>query len=292
MKNIKNRISGLAPQKKAHTESTIMQKRAFLKTLAAAAAFSSIALLTGCGEQSAKEFKVGVTAGPHAAIVNKTAEVAAKDGFRIKVVEFTDYVTPNRALNDGQLDADVYQHEPFLNNYNAQQGTKLVKVAEAVVQPMGMYSNTVKSIEDVKDGAKFAIPNDPSNCARALILMQNAGLIRLRDGIKGQASPADVAENPKNLRIVELEAAQLPRSLSDVDSAVIPMNYVLSAGLKPKEQGFYFESRKAPFALIVIAARESNKDDPAVKKFIRYYRSPEVKEFIEKTFDGTVNATW
>lgn len=270
-----------------------MQKRFFIKGTIAAAALAAAGLLSGCGDKTADEaIRVGVTAGPHAAIVTAAAEVAKKKGLTVNVVEFTDYVTPNTALNDGALDADVYQHEPFLNTFNQQKGTKLVKVANAVVQPMGFFSNTVKSVETVPEGAKVSIPNDPSNAGRALLLLQASGLIKLRSGADGQAVLADVVENPKNLQILELEAAQLPRSLDDVAVAVIPMNYVLSSGLSPKDQGFYFEDLNAPFALIVIAAREDRQNDPRLKTFIESYRSPEVKAFVEKTFNGAVRASW
>ena len=276
-----------------HTSEFIMQKRVFVKTLIAAAAVAATGLIAGCGDKAAdKPFKVGVTAGPHAAIVTASVEVAKKKGLKVEVVEFTDYVTPDKALNDGALDAAVYQHEPFLNNFNRQQGTKLAKVADAVVQPMGFYSNAVKSVETIPEGAKISIPNDPSNSGRALLLLQASGIIKLREGVKGNALISDIVENPKKLKIIELEAAQLPRSLSDVDIAVIPMNYVISAGLSPSKQGFYFESLKAPFALIVIAARENNKNDPRVKTFIESYRSDEVKAFVIKTFDGAVRPSW
>lgn len=195
-----------------------MQKRTFIKSLAAVTALSAIVLLTGCDEEKAvaeKPFRVGVTAGPHAAIVTEAAKVAAKNGLKVEVVEFTDYVTPDTALNDGALDAAVYQHEPFLLNFNKQKGTKLANVGNAVVQPMGFYSNKVKSIADIPEGAVISVPNDPTNCGRGLLLLQAAGLIKLPEGMGSEASLADIVENKRNLKIRELEAAQLPRSLDD-----------------------------------------------------------------------------
>ncbi len=269
-----------------------MHKRTFLRSLVALSAIGSLSLLTACGESASSSVKVGVTAGPHAAIVTAAADVAAKRGLKVEVIEFTDYVTPNTALNDGALDLAVYQHEPFLNNFNERQKTKLVNVADAVVQPMGFYSNKVHNLKDVQSGSLFAIPNDPTNSGRALLLLQASGLITLKDDKGAEATLDDIVKNPKNIKIRELEAAQLPRSLDDATVAVIPMNYVISAGLSPEKQGFYFESIDAPFALIVIAARENNQSDAKVKTFIEAYRSPEVKAFVEKTFNGTIKTSW
>ena len=272
-----------------------MQKRTFIKSLAAVTALSAIVLLTGCDEEKAvaeKPFRVGVTAGPHAAIVTEAAKVAAKNGLKVEVVEFTDYVTPDTALNDGALDAAVYQHEPFLLNFNKQKGTKLANVGNAVVQPMGFYSNKVKSVADIPEGAVISVPNDPTNCGRGLLLLQAAGLIKLPEGMGSEASLADIVENKRTLKIRELEAAQLPRSLDDALVAVIPMNYVISAGLSPQKQGFYFESLEAPFALIIIAAHQDRRNDKSVQDFVKYYRSPEVKAFVEKTFNGTIKPSW
>lgn len=169
----------------------------------------ALGLLTGCGEEKAaadKPFRVGVTAGPHAAIVTEAAKVAQKNGLKVEVVEFTDYVTPDTALNDGALDAAVYQHEPFLLNFNKQKGTKLANVGNAVVQPMGFYSNKVKSVADIPEGAVISVPNDPTNCGRGLLLLQAAGLIKLPEGIGSEATLADIVENKRNLKIRELEA--------------------------------------------------------------------------------------
>ena len=236
---------------------------------------------------------MGATAGRQAAIVSEASKVAEKSGLKVKVVEFTDYISPNRALADKALDVNVYQHEPFLKNFNKNQNTNLVKVADAVVQPMGLYSDTVKSLEAVTEGAKIAIPNDHTNGWRALVLLKAAGLIDLKPGVTGTtATVADITANPKAVKVVELEAAQLPRSLEDVDVACVPMNYAISGKLSPEKQGFYFESRKAPFALMVIAARPDNAEAKNVQAFVKAYQSPEVKAFIEKTFMGAVKAAW
>lgn len=236
---------------------------------------------------------MGATAGPHAAIVSEAAKVAEKSGFKVKVVEFTDYIAPNRALADKALNVNVYQHEPFLKIFNKNQQTNLVKIADAVVQPMGLYSDTVKSLEAIPEGAKIAIPNDPTNGGRTLVLLKTAGLIDLKPGMTGTTSTvADITANFKGVKVVELEAAQLPRSLEDVDVACVPMNYAISGKLSPKKQGFYFESREAPFALMVIAARPDNAQAKNVLTFVKAYQSPEVKAFIDKTFNGAVKAAW
>ena len=154
------------------------------------------------------------------------------------------------------------------------------------------YSNKVKSIADIPEGAVISVPNDPTNCGRGLLLLQAAGLIKLPEGMGSEASLADIVENKRNLKIRELEAAQLPRSLDDALVAVIPMNYVISAGLSPQKQGFYFESLEAPFALIIIAAHQDRRNDKSVQDFVKYYRSPEVKAFVEKTFNGTIKPSW
>lgn len=233
---------------------------------------------------------MGATAGPHAAIVSEAAKVAEKSGLKVKVVEFTDYIAPNRAK---ALDVNVYQHEPFLKNFNKNQQTNLVKIADAVVQPMGLYSDTVKSLEAIPEGAKIAIPNDLTNGGRALVLLKTAGLIDLKPGMTGTtATVADITANSKGVKVVELEAAQLPRSLEDVDVACVPMNYAISGKLSPEKQGFYFESREAPFALMVIAARPDNAQAKNVLTFVKAYQSPEVKAFIDKTFNGAVKAAW
>lgn len=179
---------------------------------------------------------MGATAGPHAAIVSEAAKVAEKSGLKVKVVEFTDYIAPNRALADKALNVNVYQHEPFLKNFNKNQQTNLVKIADVVVQPMGLYSDTVKSLEAILEGAKIAIPNDPTNGGRALVLLKTAGLIDLKPGMTGTtATVADITANSKGVKVVELEAAQLPRSLEDVDVACVPMNYAISGKLSPEK---------------------------------------------------------
>lgn len=271
-----------------------MQRRNLL-SLAAAAACSVLLLGTaGCSDKAsdANRIRVGVTAGPHADIVTKAAEVAKQKGLTVEVVEFTDYISPNRSLADGALDAVVYQHEPFLVNFNKVNKTDLRVVGKAVVQPMGCYSKTIKSVAEIPEGSVVAIPNDPTNGGRGLLLLEAQGLIKLKADRKDDAVPADIVENPKNLKILEMEAAQLPRSLDDTAVAVIPMNYVISSGLSPEKEGFAFESLDAAYALIIIASRPDNAESTAVKTFVESYRSPETKRYVEETFRGTIRPTW
>ncbi len=261
------------------------------------AVLASAALFAGCGGSKEapassapvkNEIIVGATAGPHAQVCEAAAKEAAKDGLKVTVKEFSDYITPDQALEDGDIDIAVYQHKPFMDNFNKQKGAHLVSIGRAILMRMGVYSNKYKDIKDIPDGAKIAVPNDPTNGGRALLLLQQAGLIKMKDGATDKSTVADIAENPKNLQIQELEAAQLPRSIDDVDAAVIPMNYVMSSGLDPKKQGIFMEDKDAPLAVMIIAAKESNKDNPAYQKFVKAYQSEAVKQYLKDTFHGTI----
>lgn len=276
-----------------------------LKKLAIATlcALSAAALITGCGSSQKqadssgapaekKEITVGATAGPHAEVVEAAAKEANKNGLKVNVKEFSDYITPDQALADGELDLVVYQHKPFMENFNNQHGTHLVSIGRAILMRMGIYSNKVKNVNDLPDGAVISIPNDPTNEGRGLQLLQKAGLIKLKDGVGMKATPADVVENPKNIQFREIEAAQLPRSLDDVDASVITMNYVMSAGLSPKDQGIFLEDKDNPLAVMIIAAREKDQNQPAYKKFVQAYQSDSVKKFIAEKYNGTIVPAW
>lgn len=268
--------------------------------IAGLAALTASALLAGCGGNSGAkpaapektEITVGATAGPHAEVVEAAAKEAEKQGLTVHVKEFSDYITPDQALEDGELDLAVYQHKPFLDNFNKQKGAHLAAIGDAILMRMGIYSNTVKDVKDIPDGGVVSIPNDPTNEGRGLQLLQEAGLIKLRDGAGNTAIPADITDNPKHLEFRELEAAQLPRSLDDVDASVITMNYVMSAGLSPKEQGIFLEAKDNPLAVMIIAAREKDKDDPAYAKFVKAYQSDAVKQFIAEKYKGTIEPAW
>lgn len=255
--------------------------------------------LVGCGTQNNgssdaakaapdKEIKIGATAGPHAEVVEAVAKEAAKQGIKIKVVEFSDYITPDKALADGDIDLASYQHKPFLDNFNSQNGTDLVSIGNTILMRMGIYSNKVKDVKDLPDGAVVAVPNDPTNEGRGLALLQKAGVIKLKDGVGLKATPDDVVDNPKHLQFREIEAAQLPRSLDDVDAAVITMNYVMSAGLNVKEQGIFLEPKDEPLAVMILATRAKDKDNETYKKIADIFHSDAVKQFIVEKYNGTI----
>lgn len=264
----------------------------YKKILQLTCAIFLFAGLTACGQEKESVLRVGATVGPHAQVVEAVAKEAAKQGLKVEVVEFTDYITPNAALADGSLDLDSYQHQPFLTNYNENNGTHLVSIGKSILMRMGAYSNKYKSLDALPDNALVAIPNDPTNGGRGLLLLESAGLITLKPNVGYKATLTDIETNPKNLKFVEIEAAQLPRSLDDVDVATITMNYVMSAGLDPKKQGIYLEPKDAPLAVMVIAAREKDKDNADYKKFVSIYQSKEIQDFLQKTFKGTIEAAF
>ncbi|MDR3436850.1 MetQ/NlpA family ABC transporter substrate-binding protein [Telmatospirillum sp.] len=235
------------------------------------------------GMAHAETIKVGATGGPHAEILEQVAKLAAKDGLEIKIVEFDDYQLPNAALVNGDLDANSFQHQPFLDAQVKDRGYPLISIAKTVIFPIGLYSKKIKSITELKDGDKVAIPNDPSNGGRVLLLLQDKGLLKLRPDAGVKASPLDIVENPKKLKIVELPAAQLPRSLDDVTVAAINGNYAMEIGLKPDRDALVLESPESPYAN-VIAVRTAEKDKPVFARLVKYYQSPEVKAFIKERF--------
>ncbi|MEQ1406571.1 MetQ/NlpA family ABC transporter substrate-binding protein [Neorhizobium sp. Rsf11] len=252
-----------------------------------AAAFAAFAAAPALAET----IKIGVTPGPHAQIMEKVKEVAAGKGLDIDILEFSDYVVPNQALADGELNANSFQHQPYLDNQVADRKFDLVSVAQTVNFPMGVYSKKVKSLDELKDGATVAIPNDPTNGGRALLILADQGLIKV-DAAKGlKIGPADVTENPKNIELAELDAAQLPRSLDDVDASVINTNYALEAGLNPKTDPIAREGEKAPY-INVIAVSAKDKDAAWVKTLIEAYHSDSVKDFVNTQFKGAVVAAW
>ena len=249
--------------------------------------------VAGCGSSAkdggtAKPIKIGATAGPHAQVVEAVAKEAKKQGLNVQVVEFSDYVTPDKALADGDLDLNSYQHAPFLANFAKQNNAKLVPIGKTILMRMGIYSDKIHDIKTVPDKAVVAIPNDPTNGGRGLVLLEKAGLLKLKAGVGFKATVKDVIDNPKHLQFKELEAAQLPRSLSDVDLAVITMNYVMSAKLDVKKQGLFWEKDDEPLAVMILAAREKDKENPDYKKIADLFHSEAVKQYITDTFKGTI----
>lgn len=242
---------------------------------------------TGSGDSKSKKLVVGASPTPHVEILNHVKPILKEKGIELEIKEMTDYVTPNTALNDKQIDANFFQHLPYLEDFSAKRGMKLVSAGKVHVEPLGAYSEKLKSKDEIKDGAVIAIPNDATNEGRALLLLQKQGLIKLKEEKGLTQTPKDIIENPKNLKFKELEAAQLPRVLKDVDFAVINTNYALIAKLNPTKDALFIEDKDSPYANI-IAVRPDNKDDAAVKELIKVLNSDEVKKFIEEKYNGAI----
>jgi len=237
--------------------------------------------------QAQDTVRIGVTAGPHAQIAEVARTVAARDGLVLQIVEFQDYIQPNAALDAGDLQANSYQHRPFLQSQIQARGYKITAVGDTVTFPMGFYSKKVKSLDALPKGAKVGIQNDPSNSGRALALLQKYGAIKLKPGAGISATLADIAENPKGLQIVPLEAAQLPRSLDDLDAAAINTNYAVQANLVPTRDAIAIEDAKGPYANL-LAVRTVDKDKPWVAKLVKAFQSPEVRKLVETSFGGSL----
>ncbi|EGX55340.1 ABC transporter substrate-binding protein [Streptomyces zinciresistens K42] len=253
----------------------------------------------GSGKDSGSDanapLTVAATPTPQGEILTYIKDkLAKKAGLDLQVKEFTDYVTPNTAVQQGEVDANYFQHQPYLDDFNKKNGTDIVAVPDATVhlEPLGVYSQGVKKLTDLKKGATVAVPNDTTNEARALKLLEANGLIKLKAGVGYEATPKDVASNPRGLRFKELEAAQLPRSLADVDAAVINGNYALEADLSPAEDAIAAESPKGNPYGNFLAVKKGNEDDPRVRKLAKLLTSPEVKKFIEDKYDGAVVAAF
>ncbi|MCH1641790.1 MetQ/NlpA family ABC transporter substrate-binding protein [Paenibacillus timonensis] len=241
------------------------------------------------GNQTAAEpvkLVVGATV-PHADILKFIAPKLKEEGVELEVKEFTDYVQPNVQLYEKELDANYFQHQPYLDEQNAQNGFDLVPVVGVHVEPFGAYSNKYKSADEIPDGAKVAIPNDPTNGGRALLLLQKQGLIKLKDDAGITATQKDIVENPKNLKIIEADAAMLPRQLAEVDLALINTNYALEAKLNPTKDALFIEDKDSPYTNILVA-RPDNKDSDAIQKLAKALTSDEVRTFINDTYQGAL----
>ncbi|WP_340004925.1 MetQ/NlpA family ABC transporter substrate-binding protein [Paenibacillus sp. FSL K6-0276] len=230
---------------------------------------------------------IGASPVPHAEILKAIAPLLEKDGITLEIKEFTDYIQPNVQLDEKQLDANFFQHQPYLDDQNKNNKTDLISVASVHVEPFGAYSKKIKSIDELADGAKVAIPNDATNGGRALILLAKNGLITLKDDTNIAATKADIIENKKNLKIIELEAAMLPRQLDEVDLALINTNFALDAGLVPTKDALFIEGVDSPYANILVT-RQDNKDSDAIKKLVAALNSPEAKAFIEEKYEGAI----
>lgn len=261
------------------------------RTLLAVAAAGITLASAGTALAQQTSLRIGVTPGPHAQIMEVVKTIAAAKGLDIKIAEFSDYVVPNQALDSGELEANSFQHLPYLENQIKDRGYKLVPVAQTVNFPLGVYSKKVKAWADVPNGASIAIPNDPTNGGRALLLLQDKGVLTLKPNVGYKPTVFDITSNPKGLKIVEIDAAQAPRALDDVAAAAINTNYATQAGLDAVKDPILREDAKGPYVNI-IAVRAADKDKPWVKILVEAYHSPDVKAFIDKQFKGAVLTAW
>ncbi len=248
-------------------------------------------VFTGCGsvkeDFASKKLIVGASPLPHAQILELIKPELKEKGIELEIKEITDYATPNIALNSKEIDANFFQHQPYLDEFSKKNNMEFATLAKVHVEPIGAYSQKIKSKEEIKEGAVVALPNDPSNEGRALLLLQNQGLIKLKEEKGLTQTPKDIVENPKNLVFKELDAAQLPRVLKDVDFAVINTNIALEANLNPVKDTIFIEGKDSPYANILVA-REDNKEDEKIKELVKLLNSEKVKKFIEKEYEGSI----
>ena len=244
--------------------------------------YSLVALSLTVAANAAEKIVVGATPVPHAEILEVVKPILAKDGFTLEIKEFNDYSTPNLATEDGDLDANYFQHLPYLEEFNKNKGTHLVKTVGVHLEPMGVYSKKIKDIKELKDGSTVAIPNDPTNESRALDVLASAGLIKLNDN--PLKTPLNITENPKKLKFEEIEAAQVPRTLDDVAIAVI-------ANLNPTKDALVLESKDSPYTNYVVV-KVGNENSPKIKALDKAVTSPEVKKFIEEKYKGAIIPTF
>ena len=250
-----------------------------------------VASLAACGAKTDdKTITVGATPAPHCEILEVAKELMAAEGYTLEIKEFNDYIIPNDSVEEGELDANYFQHITYMNNFNVEHGTHLVSVAGIHYEPFGLYAGQTASLEELADGASIAVPNDATNEARALLLLEQEGLIVLTEGVGLAATKADIAENPLNLDIVEMEAAQLTATLQDVDMAVINGNYAIDAGLNVAE-ALAVEAADGTAAeayVNILTVKEGNEENEAVQALVKALQSDEVRTFIEDTYAGAV----
>jgi D-methionine transport system substrate-binding protein len=255
----------------------------FLTIAAALLLVGALSFAGGKKDKSGSVLTVGATPVPHAELLNLVVADLAAQGITLKVVEFTDYVTPNEALESGQIDANYFQHIPYLESFNTERGYHLVNAGGVHIEPYALYSRKITSLSALADGATIAIPNDPSNEGRALLLLEAAKLITLKPGAGLTATPIDIAANPKNLKFSEIEAASVPRVLPDVDAAIINGNYAIAAGLSAAKDGLIVEGASSPY-VNVVAVKSGNEKNPAVVALVKALQSSKVKDYIAKTY--------
>lgn len=261
-----------------------------LKKIFTLSTLISIFALTGCHDK-AQKLKVGIISGPEHEVAEIAAKLAKeKYNQEVELVIFTDYSSPNEALNKGDLDLNAFQHKPYLDKEIADKGYKLVPVANTFVYPIAGYSKKIKSLDEIKDGDTIALPNDPTNLGRSLILLEKQGLIKLKDD-NLLSTTLDIVENPKHLKITEIEAPLLPRTLDDVTLAIINSTYAGQIGLTPTKDGIFVENQDSPYVNLIVA-RENNKDSEAVNAFIKAYQSEEVYQKANEVFKGAIVKGW
>ncbi|QZY55748.1 MetQ/NlpA family ABC transporter substrate-binding protein [Crassaminicella profunda] len=255
-------------------------------------------LFTGCAkkeepttaepkENEAVTLTIGATPVPHTEILEFIKPKLEKEGIQLEIKEFTDYVTPNLALAEKEIDANFFQHLPYLETFNKERGLDLVSAVNVHVEPLGLYSKKIKSLDALENGSTITIPNDPTNGGRALILLDTKGIIKLKEDAGLEATEKDIDKNPKNLVFKPIDAAQLPRTLDDVDASVINTNFALEGGLNPKEDALLIEGSESPYANIV-TVRPEDKDSEKIQKLIKILQSEDVKKFIEKKYNGAI----
>ncbi len=265
-----------------------------LKSLLTIAAAASALVLAGCGEKEVdnNKVKIGVIAGAEAQVAEIAAKIAKeKYNLDVELVTFTDYVTPNAALDDGSIDANAFQHKPYLDQQIADRGYKLAIVGNTFVYPIAGYSKQVKSVDEIQDGDRIAVPNDPTNLGRSLLLLEQQGLLKLREDVGLLATVRDIVENPKNIKIVELDAAQLPRSLDDVTLSIINTTYASSINLTPEKDGIFVENKESPYVNLLVA-REDNVNAQNVQNFLKAYQTDEVANGASEIFHGGSVKGW
>ncbi|HEU4323612.1 MAG TPA: MetQ/NlpA family ABC transporter substrate-binding protein [Roseiflexaceae bacterium] len=241
------------------------------------------------GQSGSATLRVGASPVPHAEILKFVRDnLAEREGLDIQIVEFTDYVQPNLALNDGQIDANFFQHVPYMEDFGKQRGISMVAVARVHIEPLGVYSRKITALADVPQDAVVAIPNDATNAGRALQLLAANNLLTLKPEVGAAATLNDITANPKNLQLKELEAAQLPRSLDDTTLSVINGNYALEVGLKPSQDALALEKGEGNPYANVLTALQTRADDPNIQKLARLLESSEVRRFIQDTYQGVV----
>lgn len=264
----------------------------------------AIGALRGCGSTDKKAesstgstdtqvIKVAASATPHAEILEEAKPLLAKEGYDLQVTVFDDYVQPNEVVDSGDFDANYFQHVPYMEQFNKEKGTKLVDAGDIHYEPFGIYPGTKKSLDEIADGDEIAVPNDTTNEARALLLLQDNGLIKLKDGAGLTATVNDIAENPHNIKIVELEAAQVARVTGETAFVVLNGNYALQAGYSVKKDALAYEasdSEAAKTYVNIIAVKEGNEDSDAIKALVKVLKSDDIKKFIDEKYDGAVIA--